>query len=185
MCFIKLRLCHGFNKYTLHATIALPSQLCTDTLRAIARDQLTNIFIPFHQLDNPITRAEGSGLGLTISQRLISLMGSRLTVESEIGKGSCFAFSIELPVLDSAPICLEITEDHDNVAGPINLPDAVILDNLCQLAKLHNILSIRSQIDELTKDPHYASFVEQIKPYIDNYQFKQLQQWLEKIESST
>lgn len=150
----------------------------------IARDQLTNIFIPFHQLDNPITRAEGSGLGLTISQRLISLMGSRLTVESEIGKGSCFAFSIELPVLDSAPICLEI-EDHDNEAGPINLPDAVILDNLRQHAKLHNILGIRSQIDELTKDPHYASFVEQIKPYIDNYQFKQLQQWLEKIESST
>ncbi|MDX7950860.1 ATP-binding protein [Lichenihabitans sp. Uapishka_5] len=70
----------------------------TDTGIGMAPDKLTRLFNRFTQLDSSIQREfGGSGLGLSISQRLIELMGSRITVESQVGHGSTFAFSLPLP----------------------------------------------------------------------------------------
>ncbi len=67
-----------------------------DTGTGIAPDMLAAIFEPFVQEDSGLTRAqEGSGLGLTISQRLARAMGGDLTVRSEVGTGS--TFSLWLP----------------------------------------------------------------------------------------
>lgn len=60
------------------------------------------LFRPFRQVDSGLTRKyEGTGLGLSISKRLIELLGGRIRVESEPGKGSMFAFS--LPLEGAAP----------------------------------------------------------------------------------
>lgn len=68
----------------------------TDTGDGIPQDKLRAIFEPFVQAESGHTRPrEGSGLGLTIGQRLARAMGGDLTVESTVGEGS--AFSLWLP----------------------------------------------------------------------------------------
>lgn len=70
-----------------------------DTGVGISPDQLQKITLPFEQVGNRNDRAEGAGLGLAITQKLISLMGGTLQIESELGKGSRFYFDLSLPVV--------------------------------------------------------------------------------------
>jgi two-component system sensor histidine kinase/response regulator len=66
-----------------------------DTGVGIGPDHLELIFDSFSQADGAITRRfGGTGLGLTISRKLIELMGGRLSVESELGVGSVFSFEL-------------------------------------------------------------------------------------------
>lgn len=68
-----------------------------DTGMGIPKDKLDVIFQAFSQADNSITRKfGGTGLGLSICSKLIKLMGGNITVESEIGKGSKFVFTIKV-----------------------------------------------------------------------------------------
>ncbi|MFL5310601.1 MAG: response regulator [Myxococcales bacterium] len=68
-----------------------------DTGIGIAPEKQGAIFEPFTQGDSSTTRRYGgTGLGLAISQQLVEKMGGRLEVESELGKGSSFAFTIRL-----------------------------------------------------------------------------------------
>ena len=72
----------------------------TDTGIGIDAATKNHIFDRFTQADNSTTRQYGgSGLGLTISSRLVSMMGGQLSVESHPGKGSTFDFSLPFPVV--------------------------------------------------------------------------------------
>jgi signal transduction histidine kinase len=75
----------------------------TDSGSGIAADKLQSIFEPFVQVETGPTRTrEGSGLGLTIGQRLARAMGGDLTVESVVGEGS--SFTLWLPADVSASV---------------------------------------------------------------------------------
>lgn len=67
-----------------------------DTGIGIEKDKLETIFEEFSQADSSITRTHGgTGLGLTISRKLIEMMGGELHVESRVGKGSKFYFTLD------------------------------------------------------------------------------------------
>jgi PAS domain S-box-containing protein len=71
--------------------------MVSDTGVGIAPEKQKLIFEPFSQADTSTTRKYGgTGLGLTISSRLVEMMGGRMWVESEIGKGSEFHFTARL-----------------------------------------------------------------------------------------
>ncbi|WP_291334555.1 response regulator [Albidovulum sp.] len=77
--------------YELHVTVE-------DTGIGIAPDQIDHIFGEFNQVEDQSNRKfEGTGLGLAITRQLIGLMGGTIWVESEVGRGSCFGFSLVLP----------------------------------------------------------------------------------------
>lgn len=67
-----------------------------DTGVGIASADIERIFRPFEQVGRADSRAEGTGLGLTITPKLLALMGSQLQVDSTVGQGSRFWFDITL-----------------------------------------------------------------------------------------
>ena len=76
-----------------------------DTGIGIAQEKVEHIFGEFIQVENERNRQfDGTGLGLAISKRLVGMMDGEIWVTSEEGVGSCFGFSIEMPISDQKPV---------------------------------------------------------------------------------
>ena len=69
----------------------------TDHGIGISEKDRQRIFDSFEQLDTP-ARQQGTGLGLAISNRLVHMMGGTITLDSQPGQGSTFAFTLRLPI---------------------------------------------------------------------------------------
>ena len=65
-----------------------------DTGPGIAAEDHERIFEEFQQTEAGVEQHEGTGLGLALSKRLVELHGGRIWVDSELGKGSTFVFTL-------------------------------------------------------------------------------------------
>jgi signal transduction histidine kinase/ActR/RegA family two-component response regulator len=105
----------------------------SDTGIGIAHNKLAQIFQPFSQADASTTRNYGgTGLGLTISSRLVEVMGGKLSVVSEPGRGSTFSFSLNLANCPQESAALEspllriASSNHTNYPPPLESTASVL-----------------------------------------------------------
>lgn len=108
-----------------HATSGYLRIDIRDTGIGIAEDQLEEIFQEFHQCKTPGSNKEGFGLGLAIVRRLADLLDHKVTVQSDLGHGSCFCVHVPIASEDSAATT-EDTEDGDKAAR-LDVSGTVIL----------------------------------------------------------
>jgi signal transduction histidine kinase len=102
---ILLNLLSNAIKFTERGQIGLTAETAAGALRisvadtgaGIKAEDLGKLFQPFRQLDTGLTRQhEGTGLGLAICRRLVERLGGTISVESVVGKGSTFSFTLPL-----------------------------------------------------------------------------------------
>jgi len=88
----------------LNAKSAVIKFSVIDTGVGIAPENVRGIFLPFMQASTSITRKYGgTGLGLAITRKILQLLNSDIEVETKVGKGSKFFFSIELDIVVTNP----------------------------------------------------------------------------------
>lgn len=129
-----------------------------DTGIGIRKEDQKILFDAFQRVEIDRNRyVEGTGLGLTISQNLVNMMGGVIEVESEYGKGSRFFFTIEQTIIDPTPVsAVNYNGQKDNVTEKeaeclFIAPEAHILlvdDNELNLVVAKELLKpLRMQID--------------------------------------
>ena len=86
-----------------------------DTGVGIATEELSKLFTAFSQTQSGKESQEGTGLGLAISRKFVQLMGGDISVESELGKGTTFKFSIQAKL--GQKINSNILGEHPQILG--------------------------------------------------------------------
>ena len=112
-----------------------------DTGIGIAKDRIQAVFQPFEQADGTTTRRfGGTGLGTTISKQLVELMGGTINLVSELGKGTCFYFSLPLTLGDESKI-----DYFDGLHTQLPALRVLVVDDIEQNTELLSLLLSRDQ----------------------------------------
>lgn len=102
-----------------------------DTGMGISADEINTLFQAFRQTQSGLRSREGTGLGLTISQQFVGLMGGEITVDSKLGQGSTFCFTI--PVQPACAPQAELPPPKSNeivgILAPKTPPRVLIVDD--------------------------------------------------------
>ncbi|MCM1566250.1 MAG: ATP-binding protein [Dehalobacter sp.] len=154
-----------------------------DNGMGISRDQLERLFHPFVQADGSISRRfGGTGLGLAINKRILALMNSDISVETEEGQGSCFSFGLDLPVAAASPAGgtrpEELGEIKNIYAGKRGLVvDDVALNRIVTLELLAETGMVideaangREAIDMVAENAYDIIFMDVQMPIMDGYE---------------
>jgi len=124
-----------------------------DTGLGIAPERRAELFQPFSRLDAEHGPIEGTGIGLTITRRLVEMMGGTVGMDSEPGVGSSFWF--ELPGDTAPPPDAAEVRPEDNTRAPTALRRHRVLcidDNPVNLKLIGQILGLREQVDAVLAD---------------------------------
>ncbi len=111
----------------------------TDTGVGISQEKLQNLFDPFTQADSSTTRKYGgTGLGLTISSQIASLLGGEIGVESTPGKGSTFWFTADMIIRKPSQISRNEMTDETALLNSLNI--LIVDDNQTNRAILAGMM---------------------------------------------
>ncbi len=136
-----------------------------DTGIGIPPSSLERLFQPFGQADASMSRRfGGTGLGLSICKSLVEMMGGRIWVESEVGVGSTFYFTVRLPLAEELPADFE---------APTALPTAacgqlrvlLVEDNPANQKLATYILQDRGHVVEVAGDGQEAIWLTEQNRY--------------------
>ena len=129
--------------------------LVTDSGKGISSEQLSELFQPFHRLDQEHSTIEGTGIGLTITRRVVELMDGKVDVKSSPGVGS--TFWIELPLesiakSDQVNIAPQAQTVEQEIAsqGSEQYTVLYIEDNPANIRLIEKFLAKRKHIKLLT-----------------------------------
>jgi PAS domain S-box-containing protein len=127
-----------------------------DTGIGIPPAGVEQLFRPFSQTDVSMARRfGGTGLGLAISKSLVELMGGRIWVESELGAGSTFYFTVCLPLAKQLPADYEAPVTVSGVAAA-KLRILLVEDNPANQKLATYVLQDRGHVVEVAGDGHEA-----------------------------
>ncbi|TVP65492.1 MAG: GAF domain-containing protein [Nodularia sp. (in: Bacteria)] len=182
--------CHELDREaeeTLNSELPMSYRLLfeiEDSGTGIASEEIGHLFQAFQQTRSGRQSKEGTGLGLRISQKFVQLMGGEITVESELGKGSCFKFDLQADLPEAVAIAQLSSPILDVVSiapGQTNYRILIAEDNRANRLLLSNILkrlglAVREakngeQAIALWQEwqPHLI-FMDMQMPIIDGYQ---------------
>lgn len=100
-----------------------------DTGVGMTPAELAKIFLPFEQVGENDRKSEGTGLGLAISQKIIRIMGSKLQVRSQPGKGSVFWVDLDLPTASNSTVTAPVNADRNIIGYRGNKRKIMIVDD--------------------------------------------------------
>jgi PAS domain S-box-containing protein len=87
----------------------------SDTGKGISEEDIDKLFFAYHQVDSQSNRhIEGTGLGLTITKKLVELMDGEINVKSEYGKGSTFSFRVKQSYVDDSVLGADVSDKLRN-----------------------------------------------------------------------
>lgn len=117
-----------------------------DTGHGIAKEDLSKLFTPFERLDAANSDVEGTGLGLALSQRLLTAMDSELRAESTLGEGSIFFFELPSALApEDVMVNLSSATNNPRAQNTFEKPYTILLieDNASNLRLIEMILTNR------------------------------------------
>jgi signal transduction histidine kinase/CheY-like chemotaxis protein len=158
-----------------------------DTGIGIREEDLDKLFESFERIEEKRNRnIEGTGLGMTIVNRLLPMMGSRLEVKSEYGKGSEFSFLLHQRIVDDRPIGNYAERLHKSSTIPgnrrrLHIKDADILvvdDNEMNLKVAKSLMRLNGIVPDLagsgpdaiemiSKKHYHIVFLDHMMPKMD------------------
>lgn len=136
----------------------------SDSGSGISEAQLATLYDPFITGDDVNSIAQGAGLGLALCQQLLTNVGSRLDVESVVGEGSCFRFSIECDTDDEATYS---SEQLATSTPAVRLVSHVLVVEDVEL----NQKVIEHYLDMVQCKYRVAGTLEQAEEYLKRYTF--------------
>ncbi|MBW4517486.1 MAG: GAF domain-containing protein [Timaviella obliquedivisa GSE-PSE-MK23-08B] len=160
-----------------------------DTGFGIAADEMDDLFEAFKQTRSGRQSQEGTGLGLQISRQFVQLMSGEITVRSELGKGSCFCFHIQVKLAETVvtETAIKSSSIHSTITTQLkqgNHRVLIVEDNLLNRLLLNKLLSsLGFEIQEAENgqaaidiwkqwQPHLI-FMDMYMPIVDGYQATQ------------
>jgi signal transduction histidine kinase/CheY-like chemotaxis protein/HPt (histidine-containing phosphotransfer) domain-containing protein len=136
-----------------------------DTGIGIPPSDLERIFQPFAQADASVARRfAGTGLGLSICRNLVEMMGGRIWVESQVGKGSTFHFTVRLSLSEELPSEFEAPL-APAAAARTQLRILLVEDNPANQKVATYMLRDRGHLVEIASDGHQAVSLTEHNPY--------------------
>ena len=149
-----------------------------DTGLGMTVAELDIVFDTFVQAEAGQQTRQGSGLGLSLSREFVKLMGGELTVESQLGKGSCFSFNLPVGVI-SPKKSGDITLFTDDISpNGIVFPDNLLADlrKACIEARIISITNLLETIEEY--NPNFAQYLTRLA---DEYAYDQMIQLIDNV----